>query len=141
LATVRYWKESQMGILGTNGYLCWVFTFSCIQCWIDFESLPQFHVGYDDDFTTVPYLCTATVPPHWAELVRASSTFALYTESEVGKWQSCPELDIDPEDFALDTANVDTASSTTSTHYCEGDEGHSEGASDVVSHHKNTNTK
>jgi hypothetical protein len=25
---------------------------------------PQFHVIYDDDFTTVPYLHTATVPPH-----------------------------------------------------------------------------
>jgi hypothetical protein len=26
--------------------------------------LPQFHMVYDDDFTTVPYLRTATVPPH-----------------------------------------------------------------------------
>ncbi len=44
---------------------------------------PQFHVVYDDDFTTVPYLRTTTVPPHWAELVRTSSTIALYTEHEV----------------------------------------------------------
>jgi hypothetical protein len=41
----------------------------------------------------------------------------------------------------LDTANVDTASSTTSTQHPEGDDGHSKGASDVVSHHKNTVTK
>jgi hypothetical protein len=41
--------------------------------------LPQFHVVYDDDFITVPYLHTATVPPRWAELVRASLTIASYT--------------------------------------------------------------
>ncbi len=27
------------------------------------HNLPQFHVVYDDDFTTVPYLRRATVPP------------------------------------------------------------------------------
>jgi hypothetical protein len=43
--------------------------------------LPQFHVVYNDDFTTVPYLRTATVPPHWDKFVRAFSTIALYTES------------------------------------------------------------
>jgi hypothetical protein len=73
--------------------------------------LPQFHVVYDDDFTTVPYLCTATVPPHWAKLVCTSLTVALYTESKVGTWQSLPKLDVDLGDFALDTVNVDTASS------------------------------
>jgi hypothetical protein len=91
---------------------------------------PQFHVVYDDDFTTVPYLRTATVPPHWAELVCTSLTIALYTESKVGTWQSLPELNVDPGDFASDTVNVDTASSTNSTQY-----------GDVVSHHKNTVTK
>ena len=30
---------------------------------------PQFHVIYDHDFTTVPFLCTATVPPNRAGLV------------------------------------------------------------------------
>ncbi len=96
---------------------------------------------YDDDFTTVPYLHTATIPPHWYEVVRASSTIALYTERKIGTWQSLPELDVDLGDFALDNVNVDSESSTTSTQYCEGDDGHSEGASDVVSHHENTVTK
>jgi hypothetical protein len=103
--------------------------------------LPQFHVVYDDDFTTVPYLRTATVPPHWAKFVCASLTIALYTESKVGTWRSLPELDVDPGVFASDTVNVDTASLTTSTQYCEGYYGHSEGASDVVSHHEYTVTK
>ncbi len=96
---------------------------------------------YDDDFTTVPYLRTATVPPHWADLVRASLTVALYTEHKVGTWQSIPKLDVDPGNFTSDTTNTDTAPSTTSTQNCEGDDVHSEGASDVVSHHKNTVNK
>jgi hypothetical protein len=102
--------------------------------------LSQFHVVYDDDFITVPYLCTSTVPPHWAKLVRASSTIALYTEHKVGTWQSLSKLNVDPGDFASDTANVDTESSTTSAQHHEGDDGLSEGASDVASHHKNTVT-
>ncbi len=102
---------------------------------------PQFHVVYDDDFTTVPYLHTETVPPHWDKLVCASSTIALYTEHKVGTWHSIPELDVNPGDFTSDTTNTDTAPSTTSTQNCEGDDGHSEGANDVVSHHKNTVTK
>ena len=102
--------------------------------------LPQFHVVYDDDFTTVPYLWTAATPPHWAELVHAFSTIALYTECKVGTWQSIPELDVDPNDFTLDTATINIAPSTTATQFCEGDDGHSEGAGNVVSHHKNTVT-
>ena len=35
--------------------------------------LPQFHVVYDDNFTTVPFLCKGEVPPHWAELVQSSA--------------------------------------------------------------------
>jgi hypothetical protein len=45
---------------------------------------PQFHIVYDDDFTTVPYLQTTTVPPHWAALVAASATIKIYTESQIG---------------------------------------------------------
>jgi hypothetical protein len=61
--------------------------------------LPQCYVVYDDDFTTLPYLHTATVPPHWAKLVCTSSTIALYTESKVGIWQSLPKLDVDLGNF------------------------------------------
>ena len=42
----------------------------------------------------------------------------------------------------MDTKETEAASSTTSTQYREGDDGHSEGAtSNVVSHHENTVTK
>ncbi len=53
---------------------------------------PQFHVVYDDDYTTVPYLRSAEVPPHWAKLVETSSHLEVHTERQVGTWQSLPEL-------------------------------------------------
>ena len=34
---------------------------------------PQFHVVFDDNFTTVPHLRRGTVPPNWADLVLHSS--------------------------------------------------------------------
>jgi hypothetical protein len=83
---------------------------------------PQFHVIYNDDFTTVPYLRTATVPPHWAVLVNASATIELYTEKQIGTWQSLPELDVELGDFTLDTS-IQSAVAETS----EGDKA-SEGA-------------
>ena len=52
----------------------------------------QFHVIFDDDFTTLPYLCTATIPPYWADLVRASSKLHVYPKRQVDTWQSFPEL-------------------------------------------------
>ena len=33
---------------------------------------PQFHVLFDDDFTTVPHLRKGTVPPNWNKLVIGS---------------------------------------------------------------------
>jgi hypothetical protein len=65
---------------------------------------PQFHVVHDDDFTTMPYLRTATVPPHWAALVAASTTIELYTEKQVGTWQLLPELDVESGDFTSDSS-------------------------------------
>ena len=37
---------------------------------------PQYHVVFDDDFTTVPYLNSMDVPAHWAALVKSSSESA-----------------------------------------------------------------
>jgi hypothetical protein len=69
---------------------------------------PQFHVVYDDDFITVPYLCSADVPPHWAQLVEASSHLEVHTEQQVGTWQSLSELEIDPGDFSSDSSRAST---------------------------------
>ena len=94
---------------------------------------PQFNVIYNDDFTTVPYLCTATVPPHWAALVDASATIELYTKKQIGTWQSLPELDVELGDFTLDTS-IQSAVAETS----EGDKA-SEGAQNqnVIDAHYN----
>jgi hypothetical protein len=95
---------------------------------------PQFHVIYYDDFTTVPYLCTAAVPPHGAELVEASSHLEVYTVQQVGTWQSLPELDVDPGDF---TSNTSEMLSSTINQDCEGEE-HSEALSNMESPHDTT---
>ncbi len=95
---------------------------------------PQFHVIYDDDFTTVLYLCTATVPPHWAALVNASATVELYTEKQIGTWQSLPKLDVESGDFTSDTSIQYSVAETS-----EGDEA-SEGAQNqnvIDAHNKN----
>jgi hypothetical protein len=95
---------------------------------------PQFHVVYDDDFTTVPYLRTITVPPHWAKLVEASSHIEVHTERQVGTWQSLPELDVDLGDFTSDTSET---SNPTSDQDREGEE-HSQAVGNVESRHVKT---
>jgi hypothetical protein len=61
---------------------------------------PQFHVVFDDDFTTVEYLCKMKVPPHWTDLVRSFMEIQLYTERQVSTWQSLLELDKEDGDFS-----------------------------------------
>ncbi len=60
----------------------------------------RFHVVFDDDFTLVQYLQTATVPPHWADLVRSLATIQTYNEHQVGTWQSLPEIEREEGDFS-----------------------------------------
>jgi hypothetical protein len=67
---------------------------------------PQFHVIFDDDFTTVSYLRTATIPPFWAELVSASSKLHVYTKRQVDTWQSLPELMPGDGDFTSEQTEV-----------------------------------
>ncbi len=93
--------------------------------------LLQFHVVYDNDITMIPYLRTAAVPPHWADLVEASSRLELYTERQVGTWQSLPELDLDLGDFTSDTSET---LNPTINQDCEGEE-LSETVSNVESPH------
>jgi hypothetical protein len=90
---------------------------------------PQFHVVYNDDFMTVQYLCTATVPSHWAALVQASASVELYTEQEVQTWQLLFELDVEPGDFGSDTSINEFKSTVAKT--SEGDE-ISEGVDNVI---------
>ena len=45
--------------------------------------LPQFHVNFDDYFTTVPFLATGDIPPKWEELVQASESAKYWLASNV----------------------------------------------------------
>ncbi len=76
---------------------------------------PQFYVVFDDVFTTVPYLCTATVPPHWADLVCSSDTIEIYTEKQIGTWQLILDIEIEQGDFSGKSQPL-----STSTQDCEG---------------------
>lgn len=68
----------------------------------------QFHVIYDHDFTTVNYLCTGTVPPHWSDLVRASSKIQVHADTQASTWQSLPELVPEEGDFTSDVFELST---------------------------------
>ena len=53
---------------------------------------PQYHVVFDDDFTTVPFMSSGTIPPNWAELVKLSTECATYenyklSDSWTSEWQ------------------------------------------------------
>ena len=48
---------------------------------------PQFHIVYNDNFTTVPYLRTGKVPPHLADLVCESSPLNL-NKDQKSTWSS-----------------------------------------------------
>ena len=37
---------------------------------------PQFHIVFDDEFLTVPFMQNGEIPPHWSELVNCASVLA-----------------------------------------------------------------
>jgi hypothetical protein len=64
---------------------------------------------FDDDFTTVPYLCTAIIPPYWADLVCASSKLDIHIEIQDDTWQSLPELIPENGDFTSEQTKIPNA--------------------------------
>jgi hypothetical protein len=48
----------------------------------------------------------ATVPPHWAELICASSNLHVYTKRQVDTWQLFPELLSKNGDFLSEQAEI-----------------------------------
>ncbi len=73
---------------------------------------PQFHVVFDDDFTTVEYLRKMTVPPHWAEYVCSSAEIQLYSEHQANTWQSLPDIDKEVGDFLYKQTTTPASTST-----------------------------
>jgi hypothetical protein len=65
---------------------------------------PQFHVVFDDTFSTVPFMREGTVPSHWAELVRNSSEVATDESFDIAKtWfeGEFDPMDVAPNDISL----------------------------------------
>ncbi|KAL7462696.1 hypothetical protein ACHAXS_003067 [Conticribra weissflogii] len=74
---------------------------------------PQFHVVFDDEFTTVPYLRKGTVPPNWADLVMNSAertTTELYdltkTWFEAHSDETADEIILSPKSSAPSLTSV-----------------------------------
>ena len=65
---------------------------------------PQFHVVFDDTFSTVPFMREGTIPPNWAELVRNSTEIATDENFDIAKtWfeGSVDPSEISPSDVPL----------------------------------------
>jgi len=45
----------------------------------------QFHVFFNDTFSTVPYMREGTIPPHWAELIRNSTELITDESFDIAK--------------------------------------------------------
>lgn len=92
---------------------------------------PQFHVVFDDDFTTVPHLRKGTVPENWAKLVAGS------TEKTTSEFVDLTKtwLDPTPDESAgeLLTSNEDSISN-------EGGPSSNEGASTFQNMRPTTNS-
>ena len=53
---------------------------------------PQYHVVFDDTFSTVPYMDAGTVPPHWEDLLRHSSEKATDEDFDLAQdWMDSTE--------------------------------------------------
>ena len=61
---------------------------------------PQYHVVFDDEFSTVPYMEKGTIPPHWNNLVKHSSEMATKEDFLIAEtWlQSNHDTDLKPTD-------------------------------------------
>jgi len=59
---------------------------------------PQYHVVFDDDFTTVPCMERGEVPPNWADLCRLSAESATDESVDLAlEWMSGQQLDVDED--------------------------------------------
>ena len=80
---------------------------------------PQFHVAFDDEFATVPYLASSETPPIWNEIVEKSEDVS-ETDYDLAKlWMSATadplehELDQEGDKTRLDTSDSEGVKSST----------------------------
>jgi len=68
---------------------------------------PQYHVVFDDQFSTVPYIDRSTAPPNWGELFHHHQTDVLADDPETASQiQLSPELLSDPSDSPAHSEGV-----------------------------------
>ena len=65
---------------------------------------PQYHVVFDEEFTTVPYLTSDTAPPNWPHLVNKSSESVLQQQDNVSQQWLHPETIITAPEGAMNAA-------------------------------------
>jgi hypothetical protein len=59
---------------------------------------PQYHVIFDDDFSTVPYMERGEVPPNWDDLCRLSAESATDESIDLAlEWMSGQQMDVDED--------------------------------------------
>ena len=66
---------------------------------------PQYHVVFDDDFSTVPFMKNGTIPPNWEKLVFASSEIATDEDFDLAMNWSRDEYDEDKSDIEDKVSN------------------------------------
>ena len=59
---------------------------------------PQYHVVFDDNFSTVPYMERGEVPPNWDDLCRLSAESAIDESVDLAlEWMSGQLMDVDED--------------------------------------------
>ena len=70
---------------------------------------PQFHVAFDDTFSTVPYLATSDVPPNWSVLVKKCERTSQHDYDLTRTWM---DLQQNPTKYMLDQEGVNARGGT-----------------------------
>jgi len=76
---------------------------------------PQFHVVFDDDFSTVPHLRKGTVPPNWAKLVAGSREKSTTEHFDLTKTWFEPSSDETANEILLVESTANEGDNTLST--------------------------
>ena len=89
---------------------------------------PQFHVVFDDTFSTVPHIRAGTVPPNWESLVRNSSELVTDKDYDLSRTWFDGEQDPSDDSAPTNATNLDDAHPTNEA---QSRSTSSEGASEV----------
>ncbi len=108
-----------MGTRISSWHICWSLSISCrLSCTCSNPRTghvsPQFHVVFDDHYTTVPFMEKNEVPPHWAELVENSCEKVTEENYELAQTWLFP--DADPGDISMPERNQNVSGSKTISH-------------------------